>query len=247
MDGDNYIRIYSFMRKMGLSGVKRDVYALIYGFTKNSKKTWFNGSVNYIVEWTGSRRSVLDALKDLTSDGLLIKQYYYKNGAKHCRYRAVVPEGIVTGKCKGCECNACGKFGGSVSNLEEPDKASNQKEWFNEFWGKYPRTDVGKTPAAKRFKSKIKKESDYRLLMQAVDRYNQYCINNNKKKEFIKHGATWIGEWEDWLENDIGDVKQSSGLSIDERIAEMNARQNSNIINVTPHNKQMALVGGSYD
>ena len=38
MDGDNYIRIYSFMRKMGLSGVKRDVYALIYGFTKNSKK-----------------------------------------------------------------------------------------------------------------------------------------------------------------------------------------------------------------
>ena len=77
MDGDNYIRIYSFMRKMGLSGVKRDVYALIYGFTKNGKNTWFNGSANYIVEWTGSRRSVLDALKELTADGLLIKQYYF--------------------------------------------------------------------------------------------------------------------------------------------------------------------------
>jgi hypothetical protein len=56
-----------------------------------------------------------------------------------------------------------------------------------------------------------------------------------------------MNEWEDWLENDIGDVKQSSGLSIDERIAEMNARQNLNIINVTPYNKQMVLVGGSYD
>ena len=43
MDGDNYIRIYSFMRKMGLLGVKRDVYALIYGFTKNGKNTWKGG------------------------------------------------------------------------------------------------------------------------------------------------------------------------------------------------------------
>ena len=246
MDGDNYIRIYSFMRKMGLSGVKRDVYALIYGFTKNGKNTWFNGSANYIVEWTGSRRSVLDALKDLTTDGLLIKQYYYKNGSKHCRYRAVVPEGIVTGKCKGCKCNACGKFGELVAKPEETEEASNQKTWFNEFWGKYPRK-MGKTLAAKRFKSKIKKESDYRRLMQAIDRYNQYINNKNIQSEYIKHGSTWMNEWEDWLENDIGDVKQSSGLSIDERIAEMNARQNSSIINVTPYNNQMVLVGGSYD
>ena len=243
MDGDNYIRIYSFMRKMGLSGVKRDVYALIHGFTKNGKNAWFNGSINYIVEWTGSRRSVLDALKQLTDDGLLIKQYYYKNGAKHCRYRAVVPEGIVTGKCKGCECNVCGKFGGSVG---KPEEASNQKTWFKEFWVKYPRK-MGKTLAAKRFMSKIKKESDYKLLMQAIDRYNQYIDNKNIQSEYIKHGSTWMNEWEDWLENDIGDIKQSSGLSIDERIAEMNARQNLNVINVTPYNNQMVLVGCSYD
>lgn len=249
MDGDNYIRIYSFMRKMGLSGVKRDVYALIYGFTKNGKDTWFNGSANYIVEWTGSRRSVLDALKELTTDGLLIKQYYYKNGAKYCRYRAVVPEGIVTGKCKGCECNACGKFGGVVDKPEEPEEAPNQKTWFKDFWEQYPRNHLGrkmgKTLAAKRFKSKIKKESDYNLLMQALDSYNQYISNSNMNRKFIKHGSTWMNEWEDWLENDIGDVKQSSGLSIDERIAEMNARQKSNIINVTPHNKQMVLAGAT--
>ena len=152
MDGDKYIRIYSFMRKMGLSGVKRDVYALIYGFTKNSKDTWFNGSSNYIVEWTGSRRSVLDALKELTTDGLLIKQYYYKNGSKYCRYRAVVPEGIAAGKCKGCKGNACGKFGGLVVAKNEAEETLNQKAWFNEFWGKYPRK-MGKTLASKRFKS----------------------------------------------------------------------------------------------
>jgi len=84
-------------------------------------------------------------------------------------------------------------------------------------------------------------------LMQAIDRYNQYIKNKNIQSEYIKHGSTWMNEWKDWLENDIGDVKQSSGLSIDERIAEMNARQNSNIINVTPYNNQMVLVGGSYD
>lgn len=246
MDGDNYIRIYSFMRRMGLSGVKRDVYALIYGFTKNGKNTWFNGSVNYVVEWTGSRRSVLDALKELTSDGFLIKENYCKNGAKYCRYRAIVPKGVVTGKCKGCKCNGCGKFGGLVVAKEEAGEAPIQKTWFNEFWEKYPRK-MGKTLASKRFKSNIKKESDYRLLMQAIDRYNQYIDNKNIQIEYIKHGSTWMNEWKDWIENDIGDVKQSSGLSIDDRIAEMNARQNSKIINVTPYNSQMVLVGGSYD
>jgi hypothetical protein len=104
---------------------------------------------------------------------------------------------------------------------------------------------MGKTLAAKRFNSKIKKESDYKLLMQAIDRYNQYIDNKNIQIEYIKHGSTWMNEWKDWLENDIGDIKQSSWLSIDERIAEMNARQNSNIINVTPHNKQMVLAGAT--
>lgn len=243
MDNDNYIKIYAFMRKMGLSGVKRDVYALIYGFTKKGKNEWFNGSSSYISEWTGSKRSVLDALKELTTDGLLVKEDYYKNGTKFCRYRAIVPEGIKPGKCKGCGCNACGRFGGLVAKPEE--EKPDQKAWFNDFWGKYPRK-MGKTLAAKRFKSKIKKKSDYELLIQAVDRYNQYISNLNIKREYIKHGSTWMGEWEDWLDNDIGYSKQSSGLSIDQRIADMNARQNLGIINVTPNNKRAELVGVSY-
>lgn len=245
MDNDNYIKIYAFMRKMGLSGVKRDVYALIYGFTKKGKNEWFNGSSGYIAEWTGSKRSVLDALKELTTDGLLVKEDYYKNGARFCRYRAVVPQGIVTGKCKGCECNACGKFGGLVAKPEE--EKPDQKAWFNDFWDKYPRK-MGKTLAAKRFKSKIKKQSDYELLMQAVDRYNQYISNLNIKREYIKHGSTWMGEWEDWLEIDIGETEQQFAKSIDERIADMNARQGVGIINVTPNNKKAELVGvGCYD
>lgn len=243
MDNDNYIKIYAFMRKMGLSGVKRDVYALIYGFTKKGKNEWFNGSANYIVEWTGSRRSVLDALKELTTDGLLVKEYYYKNGAKYCRYRAVVPEGIVTGKCKGCECNACGKFGALVAKPEE--EKPDQKTWFNNFWKQYPRK-MGKTLAAKRFKSKIKKQSDYDLLMKALDRYNQYVSNSNIQSEYIKYGSTWMGEWEDWLENDIGETEQRFAKSIDERIADMNARQSIGIIDVTPSANASKLLEPSY-
>jgi len=248
MNNDNYIKIYAFMRKMGLSGVKRDVYALIYGFTKKGKNEWFNGSANYIVEWTGSKRSVLDALKELTTDGLLVKEYYYKNGAKFCRYRAVVPDGIKSGKCKGCGCNACGRFGDLVDKPEE--EKPDQKAWFKNFWEQYPRNHlgrkIGKTLAAQRFKSKIKKESDYNLLMQALDCYNQYISKSNMNRKFIKHASNWINQWKDWLENDIGDFKQSSGLSIDQRIADMNARQNLGIINVTPNNKRNELAGVSY-
>jgi hypothetical protein len=243
MDNDNYIKIYAFMRKMGLSGVKRDVYALIYGFTKKGKNEWFNGSSSYIAEWTGSKRSVLDALKELTTDGLLVKEDYYKNGAKFCRYRAVVPDGIKSGKCKGCGCNACGKFGGLVAKPEE--EKPDQETWFKNFWGKYPRK-MGKTLAAKRFKSKIKKESDYNLLMQALDRYNQYVSSSNIQREYIKHGSTWMGEWEDWLENDIGGTDQQFTKSIDERIADMNARQGLGIIDVTPSVNASKFLEPSY-
>lgn len=250
MDNDNYIKIYAFMRKMGLSGVKRDVYALIYGFTKKGKNEWFNGSSSYIAEWTGSKRSVLDALKELTTDGLLIKEDYYKNGAKFCRYRAVVPEGVKSGKCKGCECNACGKFGGLVAKPEE--EKTDQETWFNNFWDQYPLNHMGrkmgKKLATQRFKSKIKKESDYNLLMQALDCYNQYISKSNMNRKFIKHVSSWMNQWEDWLENDIGETEQRFAKSIDDRIADMNARQNLGIINVTPNNKKAKLVGvGYYD
>ena len=124
---------------------------------------------------------------------------------------------------------------------EKPD----QKTWFNNFWKQYPRK-MGKTLAAKRFKSKIKKQSDYDLLMKALDRYNQYVSNSNIQREYIKHGSTWMGEWEDWLENDIGDAKQQSVKSIDQRIADMNARQGVGIIDVTPGVNASKLLEPSY-
>jgi hypothetical protein len=82
--------------------------------------------------------------------------------------------------------------------------------------------------------------------MKALDRYNQYVSNSNIQREYIKHGSTWMGEWEDWLENDIGDAKQSSGLSIDQRIADMNARQGIGVIDVTPSLNASKLLEPSY-
>lgn len=237
MDGDNYIKIYSFMRKMGLSGVKRDVYALIYGFTKHSENAWFNGSSGYIVEWTGSKRSVLEALKELTSEKLIIKQMDYRNGSKFCRYRVVVPDSIATGKCKGCKCDEFGKLG-IVATKPDEDKAlgiSDKSQWFLDFWSKYPRK-MGKTVAEKRFKSQIKNHADYQLLIDAVNRYKQYILNNQTQREFIKHGSTWMGEWRDWLEVDIDIDDKPPELSVDDRIANMNARNGLNIIDVTPRN-----------
>lgn len=83
MNNNNYYVICGWMiNELGLKGIKRDVYAIIYGFTQNYD-TKFNGSLTYLQEFTGaSRQSIVAALKELTEEELIEKEVV-KNG---CRY-----------------------------------------------------------------------------------------------------------------------------------------------------------------
>ena len=85
---NDYIVILSPMvTKLGLSGNKLIIFALIYGFCRDGESE-FLGSINYICEWTGvSRNTVLSTLKELVDDGLLEKRDYKVNGVKFCAYK----------------------------------------------------------------------------------------------------------------------------------------------------------------
>lgn len=129
MKNKNYITILGWMvNELSLSGNDLICYAVIYGFSQDDN--FWEGSQSYLSDWLGvSRRTVIDILKRLISNGLIAKQEYEVNNVKFCKYKAIVPNTI------GCEDSAQG--GGEDSahdnnnnnkNKEEKDKSFSKKE-----------------------------------------------------------------------------------------------------------------------
>ena len=87
-DGNYYV-VQSFMVKdLKLKGLERDVYAIIYGFSQ-AENQWFDGSLQYLADWTCStKQGVLKALNNLQEKQLIEKQDNIFNGVKFVKYRS---------------------------------------------------------------------------------------------------------------------------------------------------------------
>lgn len=116
------------VNELSLSGNDLICYAVIYGFSQDDN--FWEGSQSYLSDWLGvSRRTVIDILKRLISNGLIAKQEYEVNNVKFCKYKAIVPNTI------GCEDSAHGGSEDSAhdnnnnnKNKEEKDKSFSKKE-----------------------------------------------------------------------------------------------------------------------
>lgn len=88
---ENYIVIQGWMiNGLNLKGNSLLIYAIIYGFSQSENQT-FNGSIQYLVDWTNSsRRTVINCLNELVENNLLEKSEKIINGIKFCEYRATV-------------------------------------------------------------------------------------------------------------------------------------------------------------
>ena len=86
---ENYYLVQGWMKnRLGLKGTKRDIYAIIYGFSQDGESE-FTGSINYFVEWLDvSRPTIIKALQELTDGGYLIKRTDVINGVQFNRYKA---------------------------------------------------------------------------------------------------------------------------------------------------------------
>ena len=128
MKNKNYITILGWMvNELSLSGNDLICYAVIYGFSQDDN--FWEGSQSYLSDWLGvSRRTVVDILKRLISNGLITKQEYEVNKVKFCKYKAIVPNTIR------CEDSAHGGSEDSAhgnnnnNNKEEKDKSFSKKE-----------------------------------------------------------------------------------------------------------------------
>jgi hypothetical protein len=85
----SYVVIESWMVDAGLKGTELLTYAVIYGYSQDSRGCFF-GSQKYLAYWTGgSERSVRMALTSLLRKGLLKK---IEVGYNRSQYMAVLPE-----------------------------------------------------------------------------------------------------------------------------------------------------------
>lgn len=93
-----YITFGWMVTELKLSGITRDIYAIIYGFTQ-AEKQYYDGSLSYLAEWAFcSKPTVISSLKKLIELGYIIKREFYKNNVKYCKYSCVPLEEIKAKK-----------------------------------------------------------------------------------------------------------------------------------------------------
>lgn len=83
----NYYLVQSFMvKELGLKGLEKEVYAIIYGFSQAENQK-FDGSLQYLADWTlSTKQGIMKVLKNLQDKGLINKEEEYKNGVKFVKY-----------------------------------------------------------------------------------------------------------------------------------------------------------------
>lgn len=93
---DNFIVIQGFMvNDLKLKGNELLIYAIINGFSQEDGQV-FNGSLQYLAEWTNStKQGVIKNIKSLIDKGYLGKNEKYINGVKFCEYYATKFNGVL--------------------------------------------------------------------------------------------------------------------------------------------------------
>jgi len=67
---------------------------------------------------------------------------------------------------------------------------------FEKLWELYPKKD-GRKAAEKHFNTSVKTEEDLKNINKAL---NNYIKCETVKNGFIKNGATWFNNWQDWID-----------------------------------------------
>lgn len=95
---DDYLVIQGWMLRLGLTGKQRDLYALIWGFSRNGKSR-MRGTAKYIADWCEcSERHAKRLIRELEDRGLVeheVVTYYNKKtgrGGVVSEFWAVLPE-----------------------------------------------------------------------------------------------------------------------------------------------------------
>lgn len=93
----------------------------------------------------------------------------------------------------------------SAPEKEEGQGDQRVKLDFESLYLRYPRK-LGKKKGIAACKVQIKTQIDFDNLKKAIAKYSAHCDKNRTEDKFIKHFSTFMNSWEDWLEDDAGQV-----------------------------------------
>ena len=84
---ENYYIVYYWMTgELGLTGITREVYAVLFAFYKNGLA--FNGSASYLAKFIGvSKQTIFKSLNSLVKKELILKQSETINNIKNVTYQ----------------------------------------------------------------------------------------------------------------------------------------------------------------
>ena len=183
----NYYVVQAWMvTKLGLKGLEKDLFAIIYGFSQEDESE-FHGSLNYLAELTGyTKNRICDTLKHLTDMNYIEKTVIEFNAIKKCSYRANQeildtqdrPKNL-DGKSESHTKNLDGhtkNLDGNIQDLEV-SHTKNLDVYINT---KKINNKKDNNKRVREITPLLKTESSTHTVKEFVDIYNEICKNNKK-------------------------------------------------------------------
>lgn len=191
----NYYVVQSFMvKELGLKGLEKEIYAIIYGFSQAEQK--FDGSLQYLADWTlSTKQGVLKALKSLQEKELINKEEEYKNGVKFVKYYATEFNG-------GIQQSLTGGMQQSLPNNKDTDNKPNNKDnkkeksEFDEILNQIEDAKLKETLIAFiKMRKTIKKPMTTHALELLIKKLNRITSDIDKQIEMLDRSI--LNGWQD--------------------------------------------------
>ena len=208
--------------ELHLKGNELITFAIIYGFSHLEGQR-FNGSLQYIADWTNSsKESIRKCLNSLRQKGLIVKYDKYVNNFKLCEYsisqtvRYAVRgyttklDGGIQQSCIGyttkldggiqqsCINNIKDNIKDNIDNMSNSNAQKKRDSDFEELWAIYPKKE-GKKAAHAAFLRAVKSGTTKEQIKNGIERYVKYIKLSETPSRFIKHGSTFFNQecWND--------------------------------------------------
>lgn len=217
---DFYIKFGFMLNELHLKGTELEVYAIIYGFSKDNTH-WFTGSQQYLCDWTNkSKQSIQTALNNLVEQELLFKEEFYTNDVKYCKYKVNLskigysnnlntpPETLVNNIYINNKDN--NNINNNINNINSKNLNTPEVNAIYEYWNTKDLVSHKKlTDSMIREIEKALKQYHIDDILDAIDNYamvvkdNSYYFNTvwplekfmrqqNALPEFTNEGAKWL-------------------------------------------------------
>ena len=187
-----FYHVGAWMRtKLNLKGVALEIFAIIYGFSQDGESK-FTGSINYLCEWTGvSRPTVINTLKSLVDDDLIIKETETVNGVTFNRYRANISYIVnFTGSKESL-------LGGSKKSLHNNDSIYNNRSHTSSKDDVFDRAEppTPKTPQHNSGKLFDTKKNPKKSSIQKTNAFIKMCERVSGKFNFSQELLKELGNY----------------------------------------------------